>query len=233
MGTFGERSGLIKNDSGKFSGGFKCRTVADEQTIGRRKRCGNGDYQRDSHAQCVRAGRYHYRHHSFKRKGNISTACIPIGKCAYAHGNGNKGEPFGNFVRKVLRIGLSSLCLLHKIDNPVQVAVFSNGCYLNFQRTIAIDRACDDLFRPFPFTGTLSPVSILSLIYESPSSTNPSAGIFSPGFMIAVSPLCRSSSFIFTASPPRSTVTSLGSKATNDCNAREAAIWGTHFQPMP
>jgi hypothetical protein len=27
--------------------------------------------------------------------------------------------------------------------------------------------------------------------------------------MIAVSPLCRSSSFIFTASPPRSTVTSL------------------------
>ena len=36
MGTFGERSGLIKNDSGKFSGGFKCCAVADEQTIGRR-----------------------------------------------------------------------------------------------------------------------------------------------------------------------------------------------------
>lgn len=157
MGTFGERSGLIKNDGGKFSGGFKCRTVADEQAIGRRKRCGNGDHQRDSHAQCVRTGRYHYRHHSFKRKGNISTACIPIGKCAYAHGNGNKGEPFGNFVRKVLCIRLSSLRFLHKIDNPVQVAVFSHGCYLNFQRTIAIDRACDDLSVLFLFYGNTFP----------------------------------------------------------------------------
>ena len=157
MGAFGERSGFIKHDGRELPGCFKCRPVANEQTIGRRKCGGNGDHQRDSHTQCVRAGGYHDRHHPFKGKGSITTAGKPINECAYANGNGNKGEPFGYFVSKVLRIGLSGLCLLYQVNHPVQVAVFSYCCYLYLQRTVAIDRSCDHLTVRLLFYGNTFP----------------------------------------------------------------------------
>jgi hypothetical protein len=64
--------------------------------------------------------------------------------------------------------------------------------------------------------GILSPVSVDSSISENPSMTDPSTGIFSPGFIITRSPMTRSSTGTIFMSVPLMMVAVLGAMSSND-----------------
>ena len=64
--------------------------------------------------------------------------------------------------------------------------------------------------------GRLSPVSVDSSTSENPSTTDPSTGIFSPGFMITTSPMTRLSTGTIFMSVPLMMLAVLGAMSSND-----------------
>ncbi|CAB4690493.1 unannotated protein [freshwater metagenome] len=74
-------------------------------------------------------------------------------------------------------------------------------------------------------TGTLSPVIMLASMLDVPSSTTPSAAIFSPGRTTRMSPSRTTDAGIETSSPSRNTVAYFAPIARSDRNASPAEFF--------